>query len=71
MTQDMGGGGSFSDHIKSHTDFIKVFKTMDLTYTSTVKVGNEQVSVTDASSPGGDEITEEELANFNDNDLDM
>jgi|21_taG_2_1085346.scaffolds.fasta_scaffold00923_1 hypothetical protein len=69
MKQDMGGGGSFSEHIKSHTDFIDVFKTMDLTYTSTVKVGDKQVSVTDESSPGGEEITEEELKNFNDDDL--
>jgi hypothetical protein len=69
MTQDMGGGGSFSDHIKSHTDFIKVFKTMGLEYTSTIKVGDNDVSVTDATSPGGEEITEEELANFNDDDL--
>jgi hypothetical protein len=72
MKQDMGGGGSFSEHIKSHTDFIEVFKTMDLTYTSTMEDEfGEQVSVTDASSPGGEEITEEELKNFNDNDLNM
>jgi len=78
MTEDIGGGGSFSDHIKTHPDMLKAFE--DFEYTTTVQPvdvngdvipGAAGVSPTDASSPGGAKVTKEEAKNFNDDDLSL
>tara|TARA_R110001583_G_scaffold12670_5_gene56018 strand:- start:97 stop:1329 length:1233 start_codon:yes stop_codon:yes gene_type:complete len=71
MTEDIGGGGSFSDHIKTHPEMIKAFEGFE--YTTQVKStdNSEMVSVTDAKSPGGENIMPEEIKNFNKNDLSL
>lgn len=78
MTEDIGGGGSFSDHIKTHPDMLKAFEGFE--YTTTVQPvdangdvvpGAAGVSPTDDSSPEGATITKEEAKNFNDDDLSL
>tara|TARA_R110000787_G_scaffold62614_5_gene141465 strand:+ start:2394 stop:3632 length:1239 start_codon:yes stop_codon:yes gene_type:complete len=71
MTEDIGGGGSFSDHIKTHPQMIEAFKEFE--YTTQVESidGGGKVSVTDAKSPGGENIMPEEIKNFNDDDLSL
>ena len=80
MTADLGGGGSFSQHIQSHKDFVNAFVdggfTDQIQTTQVPKLdgdGNpiegQTVSPTDPNSDGGATITAEEAKNFSKEDM--
>jgi hypothetical protein len=69
MSEDMGGGGSFSEHIKSHPDMINAFGEFEYTTEVTAEDGDSMVSPTNPASPGGVKVTPEEAKNFNEDDL--
>ncbi len=65
MTQDMGGGGSFSEHIMSHKHFAQAFETGGF---QGVKLGAATKESYDEAMKDG-VITEEEYANFPEDDM--
>ena len=72
MTEDFGGGGSFSEHIKSHPDMLKAFEGFEYTTKVKAKDSEDMVSPTHPDSPGepdGSVVTPEEAKNFNEDDL--
>lgn len=72
MTEDFGGGGSFSEHIKSHPDMLEVVEGKDLPWSTRLKdKDGNMVAPTDPTSDGGAEITPEELAAMNDADINL
>ena len=72
MTEDFGGGGSFSEHIKSHPDMLEVVEGQDLPWSTRLKdKDGNMVAPTDPTSDGGAEITPEELAAMNDADINL
>jgi hypothetical protein len=76
IAEDLGGKGSFSEHIKLHPDFAVTFADGNFTYTTFVPnvtkgKENEQVLPTDPESEGGATVTAAEIAMFNDEDLEM
>jgi hypothetical protein len=74
MTADLGGGGSFSQHILAHPDMLSSFQGYE--YSTKVKPVDEDgnvvkgglVSPSDPNSPGGEKITPEEVKSFTDDD---
>lgn len=72
MTEDFGGGGSFSEHIKSHPDMLEVVEGKDLPWSTRLKdKDGNMVAPTDPTSDGGAEITPGELAAMNDADINL
>ena len=77
MTADLGGGGSFSQHILAHPDMLSSFQEYEYsTEVQPVDKNGEVIPLRDAdpvspshpTSPGGVEITPEEAKSFSEDD---
>ena len=70
MKQDMGGGGSFSEHMLNHQDFADAFTSEGFQGVKlSEKAETSYNKAKSPESPGGEEITAEEYKNFPEDDM--